>query len=83
MDQQGGKPDFSEEIQVIPWMSHRLDKPQSAADCDESPSMQREVHNPAVVLVEGICVVTGAVPADGHWEVSLQCNDSGARMCRS
>ena len=83
MDQQGDKPDFSEEIEVIPRVPHRLEKPQTAADCDESPRMQREIHDPAVVPVKRICVVTGAVPADGHWEVSLQCNDSGVRMCRS
>ena len=83
VDQQGGKPDFTEEIQVIPRVLHRLDKPETAVHCSESPRMQCEIHNPAEVPVPGIRVVTGAVPADGHWEVSLQCNDSGARMCPS
>ena len=83
VDQQGRKPDFSEEIQVIPWVSYRLDKPKTAVHCSESPSMQCEIHNPAEVPVPGIRVVTGAIPADGHWEVSLQCNDSGAGMCPS
>ena len=83
VNQECGNPDFGEETQVIPGMPHRLDKPQAAADCDESPRMQCEIHNPAVMPVPGIRVVTVAVPADGHWEVSLQCNDSGARMCPS
>ena len=85
MDTQVPGRHFTVCVRLVRKKPHALSSatPQAAADCDESPRMQCEIHNPAVMPVPGIRVVTVAVPADGHWEVSLQCNDSGARMCPS